>query len=450
MNHFARRHKFVTEQSFSTYTTSQRRAFERDIYDYSRALGFAKSRAKASVLSARRLCGEEHYDSDDTRLDDDELDDSSVILVSLPASTCPEMSNLGRSFSATSPTIPQSSHPRRSASHILPSVEIQETPTSDVAQSEKTGKRRASSSTQQRGKRRRTGQATVGGSTQNNDSDTVTGTKTANSPTKQGSPGPNRQQGKPQHENPTKATNVNGPVLQNQSKKRVTEEKPPTHGEHPGAPAKGKAKQGNGKTKKGKIDGHTSDNSPPDSLKAERKERKRQRRKTGRPSVPNGSSDPQVSTAGLNGTSKLKPSEEIDLADSKRLLYEEQSTSSEVDKHQLKDSQQHSGSPGPQEKAKQAADDTDNHNQDQGISMWARELLRTQDAARRAREEKEKADMVRAEEVKLQDQEDAISADRKDEKDQKARKSGQKKKERQPDGMSSTPTGFQSPMIQPA
>ncbi|KAL9010280.1 MAG: hypothetical protein Q9173_004769 [Seirophora scorigena] len=87
VNHFARRHKFLTEQSFERYATSQRRAFERDVYDYARSISLSKAQAKASIIHARSLCGEENYDSDDSRLDDDEVDDSSARLASLGAST---------------------------------------------------------------------------------------------------------------------------------------------------------------------------------------------------------------------------------------------------------------------------------------------------------------------------------------------------------------------------
>ncbi|KAL9001790.1 MAG: hypothetical protein Q9188_005247 [Gyalolechia gomerana] len=87
INHFARQHRFLTEQSFSQYTTSQRRTFERDVYDYARAIGLSKAQAKASMVHARRLCGEEEYDSDNTMLDEDEVDDSPTLRVTLPAST---------------------------------------------------------------------------------------------------------------------------------------------------------------------------------------------------------------------------------------------------------------------------------------------------------------------------------------------------------------------------
>ncbi|KAL8970969.1 MAG: hypothetical protein Q9197_003527 [Variospora fuerteventurae] len=87
INHFARRHKFFTEQSFGKYATSQRRAFERDVYDYARSISLSKAQAKASIVHARSLCGEEDYDSDNSRLDDDEVDDSSTRLANLRAST---------------------------------------------------------------------------------------------------------------------------------------------------------------------------------------------------------------------------------------------------------------------------------------------------------------------------------------------------------------------------
>ena len=86
MNHFARRHNFFTEQSLGKYTTIQRRAFERDIYDHARANGLSKAQAKASTVYARQLCGEEDYDSDNTKLDDDEIDDPSGLPIALSSS----------------------------------------------------------------------------------------------------------------------------------------------------------------------------------------------------------------------------------------------------------------------------------------------------------------------------------------------------------------------------
>ena len=146
------------EQSLGTYTTTQRRAFERDVYDFARALGFSKARAKASMLGARTFCGEEAYDTDDTRLDDDEIDDSSNVLVSLPLTTGvgTATSSFARSFSAHSPTIPWSSKPARDGSDILPSVEVRETPQSEGGKGKRSRKSVEGSSTGPKGKRRKT------------------------------------------------------------------------------------------------------------------------------------------------------------------------------------------------------------------------------------------------------------------------------------------------------
>ena len=79
INRFVRRHIFFTAQSFTKYTTSQRRKFERDIYDHARAIALSNAQAKLAVIYARRLCGQEEYDSDSSRLDDDEVHDSELL-----------------------------------------------------------------------------------------------------------------------------------------------------------------------------------------------------------------------------------------------------------------------------------------------------------------------------------------------------------------------------------
>ncbi|KAL8695972.1 MAG: hypothetical protein Q9224_003043 [Gallowayella concinna] len=356
LNHFMRRHKFVTEQSFATYTTSQRRAFERDVYDYSRALGLAKSRAKASVLSARRLCGEEDYDSDDTRLDDDEMDDSSVIVVSLPASTGTETSNLGRSFSATSPTIPRSSNPRRTDSEVLPSVEIQETPTSDVGKSERNRKRARTSSIDQGKKRRKTSEETLEEARQEGGSDTRTG--------------------------------------QSKSGGEGIDCGRPTQGDQPSSHVERGAKTG--KEEKYEKNGHMLE-SPSESRKAEKKKHKRQNRRQSRNSVPAENGD--LSQAPIESTGQDVNSES------------------------------------------KSANEINKPRRDQGINAWARDLLRVQDAARRVKEEKEKAGIASDAEVKKQTQEGSASANRKEQNMKK-----DKKKKRKSDALSSTPTGFQISM----
>ncbi|MCJ1286609.1 hypothetical protein MMC26_005955 [Xylographa opegraphella] len=77
INHYVRAHPFITE-SLHGHTTTQRRTFERDIYDYARTVGLAKEQAKVEVRRARAFCGELDYDSDDSMLGN-EIDDSGII-----------------------------------------------------------------------------------------------------------------------------------------------------------------------------------------------------------------------------------------------------------------------------------------------------------------------------------------------------------------------------------
>ncbi|KAI4194828.1 MAG: hypothetical protein LQ350_007541 [Teloschistes chrysophthalmus] len=80
INRFVRRHNFFREQSLGQYTASQRRAFIRDVYDYARALNLPKVQARQATINARALCGEEAYNSDDSKLDEEEVDDSATFL----------------------------------------------------------------------------------------------------------------------------------------------------------------------------------------------------------------------------------------------------------------------------------------------------------------------------------------------------------------------------------
>ena len=72
-----------------SFTKSERRQFERDIYDYAEALGLDHAAAKKQVIKARGFCGEENYDSDNSALGD-ELDNSVEILKRLGAISGPE------------------------------------------------------------------------------------------------------------------------------------------------------------------------------------------------------------------------------------------------------------------------------------------------------------------------------------------------------------------------
>ncbi|KAL8641756.1 MAG: hypothetical protein Q9228_001473 [Teloschistes exilis] len=91
INRFVRRHNFFREQSLGQYTASQRRAFVRDVYDYARALNLPKVQARQATINARALCGEEAYNSDDSKLDEEEVDDSATFLVRQHRGTLPSV-----------------------------------------------------------------------------------------------------------------------------------------------------------------------------------------------------------------------------------------------------------------------------------------------------------------------------------------------------------------------
>lgn len=71
-----------------TFTKSERRQFERDVYDFGKALGLGHAAAKKQVVRTRALCGEEGYDSDSSALAN-EFEDSAAIMRTLAAKTGP-------------------------------------------------------------------------------------------------------------------------------------------------------------------------------------------------------------------------------------------------------------------------------------------------------------------------------------------------------------------------
>ena len=81
MNHYIRKHPFF-EKSLATFSKSERRQFERNVYDFARGLGLKKSEARRHVVKAREFCGEEQYDSDSSSFEG-EIDDSRLILETL-------------------------------------------------------------------------------------------------------------------------------------------------------------------------------------------------------------------------------------------------------------------------------------------------------------------------------------------------------------------------------
>ncbi|KAL2037071.1 hypothetical protein N7G274_010198 [Stereocaulon virgatum] len=88
INLFVRKHSFL-EKSLSIFTKSERRQFERNVYDFGRSLGLRKPEARKYVVKAREFCGEEEYDSDVSALEG-EIDDSATTIDRLPRTIEPE------------------------------------------------------------------------------------------------------------------------------------------------------------------------------------------------------------------------------------------------------------------------------------------------------------------------------------------------------------------------
>ncbi|MCJ1333246.1 hypothetical protein MMC10_009940 [Thelotrema lepadinum] len=83
VNQYARRHAFFSLVA-GHFTTSERRSFERDVYDYARALGLTAEEAKGRVAKARDLCRDEGDEGEDSALEN-EVDDSESIPQALQA-----------------------------------------------------------------------------------------------------------------------------------------------------------------------------------------------------------------------------------------------------------------------------------------------------------------------------------------------------------------------------
>lgn len=88
MNHYIRKHPFFGK-SLATFTKSERRQFERNVYDFARGLGLKRAEARRYVVKAREFCGEEQDDSDNTTFEG-EINDSRFILETLSASKLKE------------------------------------------------------------------------------------------------------------------------------------------------------------------------------------------------------------------------------------------------------------------------------------------------------------------------------------------------------------------------
>ncbi|KAI9875942.1 MAG: hypothetical protein M1830_007704 [Pleopsidium flavum] len=85
VNRYVLSHEFVYASDV-THSTSERRAFTRNVYDYARAKGLTKPQARDEVRRARMICGERDYDTDESSLGI-EIDDTMEILEDLAKTT---------------------------------------------------------------------------------------------------------------------------------------------------------------------------------------------------------------------------------------------------------------------------------------------------------------------------------------------------------------------------
>ena len=477
-------------------------------------MGFVKGRANASVLTARTLCGEEDYDSDDTRLDDDEIDDSSVVLVSLPASTRMEISHssLGTSFSATSPSIPWSGDPARTGSEVLPSVEVQETPPGKSGNSKRNRKRAEDSSTERKGKRRKTESDRHTKTPENNNGDAMSSTSAQDLLQMQTTDSGGRQNEAPGVHplgiNKGKGSAVSRTLnfqtaedtssqLSGNDEERAKSRQPE---QHRWQSSQEQLKRGKGEGKKHQATRTTLF----DNVDSDKKKRKSQFYKPESQSAPTSSEEihglddveyqgadkesqkskgPNTHAHGMkvDETSELwregkkkqrasptpKPRENTEGGPPKGLLHEDKETSLQTDKELLDGSEQQLQSLETQEKPKKKGshgvntksrqnnklEDMSKQTEDNGIDVRARELIRAQDAARRAREEEGRTEKAIADgENQRTDglaftEENSTAVQRKE---KKIIKREMKKKKRHSEGSPLTVTGFRSPMIQSA
>ena len=78
MNEFIRGHRFFLLQQTSSFTTSQRKAFEMDVFLQARELGFSSGNAEKQIIHARRMCGQKNYQGGRSKLDNEVSDSETV------------------------------------------------------------------------------------------------------------------------------------------------------------------------------------------------------------------------------------------------------------------------------------------------------------------------------------------------------------------------------------
>ena len=116
MNHYIRKHPFFAK-SLATFTKSERRQYERNVYDFARGLGLKKAEARSHVVKAREFCGEEQYDSDISTFEN-EIDDSRTILETLSASNSNESAEVSMATDLPTRQVDRSDKTR--AAHDVP------------------------------------------------------------------------------------------------------------------------------------------------------------------------------------------------------------------------------------------------------------------------------------------------------------------------------------------
>lgn len=415
------------------------------------------------MLVARTFCGEVEYDTDDTRLDDDEMDDSSDVLVSLPLSTGMETtrSSFARSFSATSPSMPWSNNLAGTGSEVLPSVEARGTPQSEPRSSKRPRKAVEGPSAGPNGKRRKTNSKPWDSYNNNGDADPETSAR--HSPASQKSEGQHNSQedskgekakGKKHRSNPTlpsKAPNSgkkkrkrqhsepeeqSAPVIERKTNKSTVRLKGTGDRSAWEASSKpqGENAHSNGVVMNGTAEVHQGEEQSDLTMSELQEEKKREDVK---PLL-----DEEKSVMRQNKKGKFDQLlENLQVLEARKQTKKKEHR--DVNKNEPLKSQPNKTIQGPD---KQKVDDS--------FEVRAQELLRVHDAARRARKEKGKtedavdgrkdqpAELKKVETTALQRQE------------KKTKKEETKKKKRQPEDASSTETGlatgFRSPMIQSA
>ena len=95
----------------TSFTTSDRRGFERDVQDYARALGLSKLEARVEVTRARDFCGELQYNSDDSAWAN-ELDDSKDVLERLSSLSITATRSAGSDMSGELQATRENEHSR--------------------------------------------------------------------------------------------------------------------------------------------------------------------------------------------------------------------------------------------------------------------------------------------------------------------------------------------------